>query len=457
MFRFFVFFTIALVAASMLGADPKDGVVALLVVTLLTGLFLVVFRRYTDEKEFITLIFLAAICTRLIFGIVVHVYDLQEFAGPDSYTYHEIGSKIVDFWLGSGNPSDPELRRIMSVRGPGWGMNYTMAAIYLVAGKSPFVAQSFFTVIGAATIPLVYFCALGVFQNKRVAKTSAIIATFFPAFIIWSGQLLKDGVILFFLVLVMTMVISAQKKFSWAGLFLIVASMIAILSFRFYIFYMVTLAVTVAFTVGIQTSIKAMFQRTAILMVIGASLMYLGVIRIASVDLETYGSFERVQISRTGMIQGGESGYGAEGNVSTLGGAISALPVGFAYLMFAPFPWEMKNFRQSITLPDILLWWSMIPFLIYGLWYTIRHRLRASLPILTFAFLLTISYSVFQGNIGAAYRQRTQIQVFLFMFVAVGLSLIREKIEDKKTVEIARKNELNRRLKARFQEQQKAT
>lgn len=457
MYKFFVFFVTAVVALGLLITEPENGIVALLIVTIFTLLFLTVFRRFTDEKEFITYIFLAALCSRLIFGLVVHLYDLQAFAGPDSYTYHAIGSRISDFWLGYGDPSDPELRDIMSVRGPGWGMNYMMAIIYLIAGKSQFVAQSFCAVIGAAAIPLVYFCALGVYQNKRVAKVSAVIATFFPPFIIWSGQLLKDGVILFLLVLAMTLVIQVQKRFSWVGLLLLVATLVGILSFRFYIFYMVGLAVAIALAVGINTTAKAILQRIAILIVIVGSLSYFGVIRIASGDLDTYGSLERVQVSRLGLTQTGESGYGAESNVSTVGGAIAALPMGFLYLMFAPFPWEMKNLRQSATLPDILLWWSMVPFLLYGLWYTIRNRLRVSLPLLVFSFLLTLSYSVFQGNVGAAYRQRTQIQIFLFMFVAVGYGLIWEKVEDRKANERARRNELDRRLKARFQEQHKAT
>ncbi len=47
--------------------------------------------------------------------------------------------------------------------------------------------------------------------------------------------------------------------------------------------------------------------------------------------------------------------------------------------------------------------------------------------------MLTLAYSVFQGNVGMAYRQRTQIQVFLFMFVAVGITIIIEKRENKKS------------------------
>src|SRR6185436_7083076 len=99
---------------------------------------------------------------------------------------------------------------------------------------------------------------------------------------------------------------------------------------------------------------------------------------------------------------------------------------------FAPFPWQAANLRQAITIPEVLIWWAMIPFLVIGLIYSVRNRLRNAFPILIFSILLTLSYSVFQGNVGTAYRQRTQIQVFLFMFIAVGWTLYRENDENKR-------------------------
>ncbi len=47
-----------------------------------------------------------------------------------------------------------------------------------------------------------------------------------------------------------------------------------------------------------------------------------------------------------------------------------------------------------------------------------------------FLFLLTVFYSLMQGNVGTAYRLRAQLQVFLLMFVAVGWQLRQEKREN---------------------------
>ena len=113
--------------------------------------------------------------------------------------------------------------------------------------------------------------------------------------------------------------------------------------------------------------------------------------------------------------------------------------MGFAYLFLAPFPWQMTSLRAGITLPEVLVWWAMLPLLVTGVLWSIKERLRRAFPILVFALLLSLAYSIFQGNVGTAYRQRTQIQVFAFMFIAVAWTLREEKRENEKILKDARK------------------
>jgi hypothetical protein len=71
-----------------------------------------------------------------------------------------------------------------------------------------------------------------------------------------------------------------------------------------------------------------------------------------------------------------------------------------------------------------------------GIWFTLRYRLRQALPILLFTTMLTLAYSIFQGNVGTAYRQRSQILVFYFIFVAVGAVLFKERQEEKQRLHL---------------------
>ena len=79
----------------------------------------------------------------------------------------------------------------------------------------------------------------------------------------------------------------------------------------------------------------------------------------------------------------------------------------------------------------MVAWWASFPLLIVGIWFTIKYRFRQALPILLFTTMLTLAYSIFQGNVGTAYRQRSQILVFYFIFVAVGAVLLKERQEDR--------------------------
>ncbi len=430
--RFFIIACLVLVTLGMVTVAFPEGAASILIVLALSTAALAIYRRFSEEKEFLTTIFLSALLVRLAFGIFLHSYDFREFFGGDALTYDFNGWRLVEYWTGNISSNDIFLQRARSMAMPGWGMNYLVGGIYFIVGRNIFAAQSFCAVFGAATAPMIYFCAVRMFSNRRVGKVAAVLVAFFPSFIIWSSQLLKDGLIIFLLVLAMTMVLSLQEKFNYAAVTLLIFSLFGIITLRFYIFYMVALAVGGSFLIGLTGSAQSMVRRTAVLILLGLGLTYLGVIRNATIDFQRYGNLEQLQRSRQDLAQSAESGFGEDSDVSTAGGAISTLPIGFTYLIFAPFPWEMDSLRQTITLPEVLLWWSMIPLVVIGIWFTVRHRLRYSIPILIFSLMLTLAYSVFQGNVGTAYRQRTQIQVFLFIFVAVAITLYLEKRENKK-------------------------
>jgi 4-amino-4-deoxy-L-arabinose transferase-like glycosyltransferase len=425
-----------------------DGAVAIAFVAALSAVFIIAFRKYTEEKEFITTVFLVALALRMAFGIFIHIYELREFFGGDALAYDVKAAQMVENWMGLSINPDTSFFEFDPRSGIAWGMYYVTASIYYVFGRNIFAAQSFCAVIGAATAPMVYFCARKVFNNLKVARFSAIAIAVFPSFIIWSGQLLKDGLIIFLLVVAMTMVMQLQSRFSYAGVMMLIVAMLGILSLRFYIFYMVVVAVVGSFIVGMSSTQRSMMRTAVILGVVGLALAYLGVGQRASVELATFGRLERIQGSRADLARAADSGYGEDVDVSTTSGAIAALPLGFTYLMFAPFPWQAANLRQAITVPEVLVWWASMPFLIIGIIYTVRNRLRNAFSILMFSLMLTIAYSVFQGNVGTAYRQRTQIQVFLFILIGAGWTVFKEDRENKRLMRGAAQKRVEEQIRA---------
>ncbi len=446
--QFITLACLLVIATGIVLVPFPDGAAAIALTMALSAGFILVFRKFTEEKQFITTIFLVGLALRMAFGLLIHIYELRDFFGGDAFSYDAKAATMVENWLGLSINPDTSFFEFDPRSGIAWGMYYITAAIYLIVGRNIFAAQSFCAVIGAATGPMVYFCARRIFNNLKVARFSAIAIAIFPSFIIWSGQLLKDGLIIFLLVVAMTMVMQLQARFNYLALLTLLLSMFGILSLRFYIFYMVAVAVVGSFVVGISSSQRSLIRNAVILAALGLGFAYLGVGQRATVELSVFTRLERIEGSRRDLSRAAESGYGEELDVSTAEGALSALPVGFTYLMFAPFPWQAANLRQAITIPEVLVWWASIPFLIVGLVFTIRNRLRNAFSILMFSLMLTIAYSLFQGNVGTAYRQRTQIQVFLFILVGAGWTVWQESRENKRIIRAESQRRVESQIRA---------
>jgi hypothetical protein len=409
---------------------PSEGPAAVIVCAVLASVTALVISRHETHARFLVHIFAAAVLFRMAIGAMIYYFKLQDFFGGDAYTYDYLGSTLVQFW--KGNLSYGYYDAILGMRVyRNWGMPYMVGGIYALTGQNMLAVQFVNAVIGAATAPVIFLCARHIFQNLRVAKLAAVFVAFFPSLVLWSSQGLKDGPIVFLLAVTILATVRLGERLSVKYAGLLVFALYGLFCFRFYIFYMAAAAVVGAFFVGMRRQTGGNLLRQLVVVVaMGLALTYMGVLRTAGAQMEIYGDLDAVQRSRADLARSANSGFGQDVDVSTTSGALSAVPVGMTYLLFAPFPWQVASLRQSLTLPEMVAWWASFPLLVMGIWFTLRYRMRQALPILIFTTMLTLAYSIFQGNVGTAYRQRSQILVFYFIFVAVGAVLMKERRED---------------------------
>src|SRR5215204_743349 len=421
-------FTVVLAVAVAL-AIPGGAAALVLCAFCALPVALLLAKGVDDQRSFLLKAFVGGLLLRMAVGVLINGFELQEFFGGDALTYDWLGGHLMETWRGN-LPILPEMKQ-WALAG-GWGMVYLVAAIYTVLGRNMLAVQFFNAVLGAATAPVVFLCARHIFQNLRVAKLAALSVAFFPSLVLWSAQGLKDGPIVFLLALSMLATLKLGERLSARYVVTLLLAMFAILSLRFYIFYMLSAAVAGAFVIGMRPqTTQSLARQVAIVFVLGLGLTYLGVLRTAGAQFEMFGSLEGVQRSRADLVRSANTGFGADVDVSTAAGALSAVPLGMSYLLFAPFPWQLASLRQSITLPEMIVWWVSFPLLALGVWFTLSYRLRQALPILLFTTMLTLAYSIFQGNVGTVYRQRSQILGFYFIFVAVGAVLLKERQEER--------------------------
>jgi 4-amino-4-deoxy-L-arabinose transferase-like glycosyltransferase len=410
---------------------PAEGATAVIFCAVVAGCVGVLVSRHSTHARFLVQVFVAAVLIRVALGALIYHFKLQEFFGGDAFTYDYHGTLYMQFWRGTLSYG-----YYNTLLGPyvyrNWGMGYLVGGIYFIVDRNMLAVQFFNAVVGAATAPIIFLCARIIFQNIRVAKVATLFVAFFPSLILWSSQGLKDGPIVFLLALAMLATLHLGARFSTKYVAVMGFALYGLLSLRFYIFYMAAAAVCGAFVIGMRPqTTRSLIRQFAIVMMLGLGLTYMGVLRTANAQLEVYGDLDAVQRSRADLARA-NTGFGQDVDVSTASGALSAVPLGLAYLLFAPFPWQLASLRQSITLPEMIIWWLSFPLLIIGIWFTIKFRMRQALPILLFTTMLTVAYSIFQGNVGTAYRQRSQILVFYFIFVAVGAVLVKERRENLK-------------------------
>lgn len=426
--------TLAAPYASIYGSVTVfDCGAALLICGFLAAIVGVIIRSEPSHGSYLLKLFLLAMLIRILIGTAIFVFNAQDFFGGDAWTYDFTGQQQLLAWSGDKFAQLQVDRFVGTSYRSGWGMVYMVATIYGLLGRNMLAVQFVNAVIGAATAPVIFLCAQQVFNNRRVAHVAGIAVGFYPSLVLWSSQGLKDGPIVLFLALTILATIKLGQKLSAPWVAVLVFSLVGVLAFRFYVFYMLLLAVVAAFVIGMrEVTVQSMVRQLVVVAMLALGLTFFGVTRYANVQVETYSDLETLQRSRNDAARSAQSGFGRDVDVSTATGALTTIPLGMVYLLFAPFPWQLGSLRQSLTLPEMVIWWAAFPLLILGVWFSIKYRLRQMFPILIFTSMLTIAYSVFQGNVGTAYRQRAQILVFYFIFVAVGAVLLKEKREEKR-------------------------
>lgn len=373
--------------------------------------------RKGDDTSFLLRLFIGALIVRWIMAYVIYSKGLQGFFGGDAVSYDFFGNALCQVWQGIGDRNAPWLLSQIDLRRSGWGMPYYVASIYYVIGRNPLAIQLINSVLGAATCVVVYKICQSVYPERRAARTAAILTAVSPSMILWSAQGLKDAPIVFALCACMYYALSLRDRLQFKRIALLLVCLVCLYSLRHYAAYIVFIASagTLLFAAKKFTP-RRVLQGGVLVIVVGLALSYFG-----GDVAPTAINLKRMQEARVWSAGVSNSGFGGDVDITDPVAALGFLPVGILYVLFAPFPWMITNLRQLITLPELLVWWAMIPLLVRGYWVSIRDRMRDTFGICVFTIGLTLAYALFQSNVGTAYRHRAQLFGFFFIFISIGI------------------------------------
>jgi len=364
-----------------------------------------------DERIFLFRIFSIGLLLRLAVAVFITLFDLEGFFGGDATTYDWVSWSIASYWRGeSPFPFYPASQ-------PGY--YYVVAFFYYIFGHVPFLVVMINCCVGALHAIFVYKIAALVF-DRSVARGTAWLTACFPSLVLWSAQLLKDPLIILCILVSIYSVLMVHQKLKLAYVLLFLAAVLPLHPLRNYVFYIVSLSAVLSFIGSKRGPIVGLVMQSLVLFALVIVVNSLGILDSELQTLSVDNVLQQIHLSRVKMATFARSGFAQEADVSTVSGALSFLPIGFLYLMLAPFPWSITSVRSAITLPEMLVWWAMMPSLARGVLFALRKRIAASSVILLFTGGLTVIYSLFQGNVGTAYRQRAQIIVFFLIFIVAG-------------------------------------
>ena len=406
------------VLAAFLGArsvtDPGLAIpLSAELLALLGGtLFLLQRERDREIRSWLSRLVLAALAVRVVLLLVVHFGISPYLFAPDALLYEYYGAALRDYWMGVGARPG----RVFD----SWEVGYFFlnGGSYYLFRESPFgpVVLNLFTSVW--TCILAFFLGRSLF-SESVGKVSALLCAFFPSLILWSVLNIRDAISTFLVTgLVLFGVRAARhlgpKEALGLGLGLLLLSWM-----RDYMAVLVFVGLVLGVVAGVRP------DRVGRTLLVGAAGAFAIVLAAQSFGLlqavPMESPLETLELVREDFTRGAGSAYGALLDTSTPAGLAKSLPIGLAYFLFAPFPWAIGSILELATLPEVLLWYALIPFTMVGLRTAFRNHQRGSILPISVLLVVVVTYALVEGNVGTAYRHRAQIMPVFFLFTSVGI------------------------------------
>ena len=355
--------------------------------------------------------------------------DLSFF--QDAKGYEEIGHGIATDWL-SGRAStwlelhgsEPHQPIVMLV---GIGCFYTLT---LGVRLLPLLLASYAAITSYTPVVMYRLCEeFGASQRACVFTTRLV--TFLPIFVFWSGALYKEGLIYLCLSFCLLHTLKLQKHWSPRSLGLVLFNLGMLAGLRTYL--AVIVGIVLLFGTLLSNSgqlaararVSRMISQIGVFCIFTALLIFVGYVtdirKIFPEDFEQ--GMNQIQTSRYDLAMA-NSGYLPDVDISTPWKAIKFMPIGTAYFLCLPKPWDLGSLRQNMAIPDTTIWLVLYPMVFIGMYQGFKRNFAGSFVLIFTTVGVLSLYSVFISNIGTAYRLRAQILLIWSLFAGIGFDFL---------------------------------
>jgi len=370
-----------------------------------------------DESRLLRRLIFYGFALRAVLAVALDWSGYSLRLAPDEETYAVNGWQMALYWTGE------LLLKPWWVTSPQpLGYFYINAAFFYIFGNTQIPLKLINGLVGAYSVRYVYLLSRDLF-GTGVARRAAILFEFLPSLILWSALNIRDVWVIYLILLVSWKSLQVVRGYSHLGLVTGIGAALLLALFRDYLFYVVALPPLAALLIGRSDRLG----RNFVLALVGG-LVLLMLVQHSGVGegAATRMSLEAISKVRQDMATGG-SAFHENVDISTPGRAIAFLPIGVAYFLFSPFPWQITSVLKALSVPEMVLIYFLTPAMLRGIQHTIRVRLRESLQVVLLTTLLTVSYALGEGNVGTLYRHRAQAIAFYLIFASVGVEISRSR------------------------------
>jgi hypothetical protein len=400
--------SVGLTAGLMASASGHE-VVGLLVACLATvGMVLAASKQRDQLLRFALCL---AILVRMTLAISGQYLVVLPDSDVDAVKFEETGWRIASVWLGQ------ETALSLS----GWQFYSALIGLcYVMFGRVPLIPVVANVCFGVLTVLIVYRIAVLIGASRRSAGIAAFAMSVFPTANLYSAVLMRESI------LVLLFSLSVLFFFKWLTTGIMSHALMAIVFLvpacvlhngllfvgaaycPFFFFYRPKTRRWTVFTSGAVTGL--------ILVAIAMSLARGSLIR----ELPSVISAEYLRGSLSYATRG-RAAYLVNLMPSSMLDVFLQTPIRVVYLLFAPFPWDVRTTGDVVAAIDALLYLALILEILR----VMRRRQwkgpiwLASLAILCL-FLVTFAWGT--SNFGTGVRHRHKIAWLLVVLASPGLA-----------------------------------
>jgi len=243
------------------------------------------------------------------------------------------------------------------------------------------------------------------------------LTAFHPALIFWASVNLKDTLVMLLTIMILwnALILQGTRRIAWNRVILILLFSYVLYVTRDFIVGILFIVIIVPYFLSKTPYLKEKNRLAFLLIIISFGVIFL----LRGITFSGYlTDILGYQSYRTESLTGWIGQTMGEGPIVRM----LRLPAGIASFFLSPLPWRStETLYHKWMIPSMLLWYGIMPFILYGIVHSIRRRYTKSMPLYLFIIIIAFIYSfVFFG--AGEIRYRDQIMPFSMIFCGVGLT-----------------------------------